>query len=177
MEKTDSDGKTLLSCIAESLLILLAFSTHALFDGISVGVQTNSKIWTVLVAIMSHKVVITFVLSMQVHRQACPNGQKDPLSVTRATITLWMFNLIFASLSPTGVLIIMLLGNNVSPDNGLYHTLLASIASGTILYIVFLEIIDKSTSRRHLSGLVQWVALIVGFGLIHLISILFKDNE
>lgn len=167
--------------------MILAFSCHAVFDGISIGVQSGSRIWTVLVAILSHKLLIAFILSVQIYERCFqtvrtsssqPNAKPQLRPIKRAKPILWMFSTIFAAMSPIGILIVLAMDSTdgTSSEKQLYIIILAAISSGTIIYIVFLEIIDKSSSRTHISGIVQWIALLLGFVLMHIVSILFHTD-
>lgn len=168
--------------------MILAFSCHAVFDGISIGVQSGSRVWTVLIAILTHKLLIAFILSVQIYERCfqkvvkpeLENGdvpaQRKPMK--RAKPILWVFSTIFALMSPAGIIIVLAFNGNgeAEADKPLHLILLAAFSAGTILYICFLEIIDKSSSRRYISGFVQWLALVIGFGLMHLVSTLFHED-
>ena len=156
--------------IFDALLMILAFSCHSVFDGISIGVQTDNKIWTILIAILSHKLLIAFVLSMQVFER-CRNGKN-------AKFILWFFSSVFAVMSPIGIFIVLLLekSSNAPDEGNIVIIILSAISVGTIIYIVFLEIIDKSSSRTHISGFAQWIALVIGFGFMHAVSVSFHED-
>lgn len=186
-----AEDRTIFARILDALLMILAFSCHAVFDGISIGVQSGSRVWTVLIAILTHKLLIAFILSVQIYERCFQKmvvkvdqdqeggdqpAQRKPMK--RAKPILWMFSTIFALMSPAGIVIVLAFNGNgeAEADKPLHLILLAAFSAGTILYICFLEIIDKSTSRTHISGFVQWLALVVGFGLMHLVSTLFHED-
>lgn len=186
-ESIIDEDRTIFARIFDALLMILAFSCHAVFDGISIGVQSGSRIWTVLVAILSHKLLIAFILSVQIYERCFqtvrtsssqPNAKPQLRPIKRAKPILWMFSTIFAAMSPIGILIVLAMDSTdgTSSEKQLYIIILAAISSGTIIYIVFLEIIDKSSSRTHISGIVQWIALLLGFVLMHIVSILFHTD-
>jgi len=79
-------------------------------------------------------------------------------------------------MSPIGIYIVMAMGSSGDAEKQLHIVILAAISSGTIVYIAFMEIIDKSSSRTYISGLCQWVALLIGFGMMHLVSSLFHED-
>nr|XP_027203706.1 myb-like protein A [Dermatophagoides pteronyssinus] len=177
--------------IIDNFLLILAFSCHSIFDGISIGVQTkHDEIWTMLIAILSHKLLIAFILSFQIYEKCNEKLSINPLSgsssiikhqrrqhIKGAKLILWFFSTLFALMSPIGIFIVMIMNNQSDTPNekSLHIIILAAISAGTILYIVFFEIIDKQTTRLHLNGLVQWIAMAIGFGLMHLISQLFHE--
>lgn len=171
--------------ILDSLKILLAFSAHSIFDGISIGVQPNStEVWHLLLAILSHKLLIAFILSFQVYDRCfayttTPSGFMLREPVPGAKRVLWFFGVSFALMSPLGIILVMLVMDEPTEGQPLNLTVivLSALASGNILYIVFLEIIDKSLARVHLNGFAQLVALLVGFGLMHLVVVTSHKHE
>ncbi|UXI15403.1 putative G-protein coupled receptor [Sarcoptes scabiei] len=175
--------------IVENFLLILAFSCHSIFDGISIGVQADeNEIWTMLIAILSHKLLIAFMLSFQIYEKCRPrvrleayraeqdlidhlNGyhhhhhhqnnqdhhhhhhhqrsenhldQSRNESIRHAKTILWLFSTLFAAMSPIGILIVIIMNDSVSrpSESSLHIIVLASISAGTILYIVFIEIIE-----------------------------------
>ena len=166
-------NKSILARVFDVFLLILAFSVHSTFDGISIGVQSGSRIWTVLIAILSHKLLIAFILSVQIYEQSQNPNDRNKKT---AKAILWVFMAMFAAMSPIGILIVILMDNVASNGEQQLHIIvLAAISAGTIIYITFLEIIDKSKSRPVLSGFVQWVALVIGFGLMHLVASCFPE--
>ncbi|XP_027203706.2 uncharacterized protein LOC113797513 [Dermatophagoides pteronyssinus] len=188
---TDNKSSTIWPNIIDNFLLILAFSCHSIFDGISIGVQTkHDEIWTMLIAILSHKLLIAFILSFQIYEKCNEKLSINPLSgsssiikhqrrqhIKGAKLILWFFSTLFALMSPIGIFIVMIMNNQSDTPNekSLHIIILAAISAGTILYIVFFEIIDKQTTRLHLNGLIQWIAMAIGFGLMHLISQLFYE--
>ncbi|KAH9491123.1 hypothetical protein DERF_015858 [Dermatophagoides farinae] len=173
--------------IIDNFLLILAFSCHSIFDGISIGVQTkNDEIWTMLIAILSHKLLIAFILSFQIYEKCQEKITSSSSSssmlikqrpIKGAKLILWFFSTLFALMSPIGIIFIMIMNDasDAPSESSLHIIVLAAISAGTILYIVFFEIIDKTTSRLHLNGIAQWIALAIGFGLMHFISHLFHE--
>lgn len=181
-DNVDEQNFSILPYVIENFLLILAFSCHSLFDGISIGVQESEKeIWTMLIAILSHKLLIAFILSFQIYEK-CQYKTIDPTSmklvqkpIKFAKLILWIFSTLFALMSPLGIIIVIFMNNITSDQNRLDIIILAAVSAGTILYIVFLEIIDKLHSRTHINGIVQWIALAIGFLIMNIISQLFQD--
>lgn len=170
--------------IFDSLKILLAFSAHSIFDGISIGVQSSpTEVWHLLLAILSHKLLIAFILSFQVYDRCfvyttTATGIMSREPVAGAKRVLWFFGALFALMSPLGILLVILVMDEPAAGQplNLPVIVLSALASGTILYLVFLEIIDKSLARVHLNGFTQLVALLVGFGLMHSVVMLSHEH-
>lgn len=175
------------SRILDCVLIILAFSCHSIFDGISIGVQgTTTETWQLLIAILSHKLLIALMLSFQIYAKChetipaplkpvlgSPNGpMKVPMRY--AKMILWLFSAVFSIMSPLGIFIVIGLNTSASETN--YAIIvLAAISAGSLIFIVFVEIIDKASVRNQISGLVQWTALLIGFFAMYAVSIAFAE--
>lgn len=170
-------NRSVCSRIFDAFLLILAFSCHSVFDGISIGVQNGSRVWTVLIAILSHKLLISFIISVQIYEQSQKNGGDGNSSRRTSRFILWFFMVLFASMSPVGIFIVLISSANAAPGEQQLHIIvLAAISAGTIIYICFLEIIDKRKTRKHISGFIQWIALILGFSLMHLVASCFPEE-
>jgi zinc transporter 1/2/3 len=140
----------------DGLIIIIAFSVHSLFDGISIGIKTTtSEIWTMFIAIASHKLLISFIISVELYEKC-------------ANIILVAFHMVlFSIMSPIGILIVIIAEESISSESesNPIVVLLSAISSGTILYIVFFEILQKERVSR-LSGIIQLVSMAIGFGIM-----------
>lgn len=127
------------------LLIVLALSVHELFEGMALGLSTSTtSVWLFLGAIASHKLVLAFCVGIE-------------LLVAKTSRTLtFSYILLFSVVSPIGIGI----GMAVSESSGsaIVGVVLQAMATGTLVYVVFFEILKKSGS-----GLLQYVAVIIGF--------------
>ena len=136
-----------------------------LFDGLSIGLQlTTSDIWSVFLAITTHKLVIAFVVSLELYSQC-----------KRLTIVV-IHMVLFSILSPIGILIVIIeesLIGSESESNPIV-ILLTSIATGTLMYIVFYEILQKGRCER-LSSFVQFASVTAEFIIMLTIIILLSD--
>lgn len=168
-------SQSVCSRITDAFLLILAFSCHSIFDGISIGVQTGSRIWTVLIAILSHKLLISFILSVQIFEQSQDGSNQSNRKAARAILGFFM--VLFSAMSPIGILVVLLMSSSASAngEEQLHIIILASISAGTIIYICFLEIIQKTKMKQNICGLVQWIALLLGFALMHLIASFFPE--
>lgn len=50
--------------------------------------------------------------------------------------------------------------------------ILQGIASGTLLYVTFLEILERERAKKKISGLVKLLAFFLGFVLLLLVEVL-----
>lgn len=130
------------------LLVVLALSVHELFEGMAVGLEAApSKVWYMLGAVSAHKLVLAFCVGVE-------------LLVTRTKKCLAItYILTFAAVSPLGIGIgILVSGGGESGFGNVSAAILQGLASGTLLYVVFFEILSKDRS-----GLARYTAVLVGF--------------
>jgi zinc transporter 1/2/3 len=137
------------------LLIVLALSIHELFEGLAVGLQTTtSYVWYMLGAVSAHKLVIAFCVGIELVS-----------SRTKLILTL-VYVSTFALVSPVGIGIgIGLSDSDGSVQEGVPNAILQGMASGTLLYVVFFEVLQRERDSKK-SGLKQLLAIIAGFGIM-----------
>lgn len=135
-------------------LVVLAISLHAVFEGIAMGLTNNTRsVWLLFIAISAHKYVISFCISMQF----VTSGLKPLLSI--------IYFSTFALISPVGAGIGILLSETVKSEaetQTVVVTVLQGLATGTLLYVVFFEVIEKER-QKGTSGMIQVTFTILGF--------------
>jgi len=135
----------------KGLLIVLALSVHELFEGLAVGLEeTADGAWYFFGAVAAHKLVIAFCIGVE-------------LLVIRTKLWLSVIYVItFAIVSPIGIGIgILLSESNNHEAFAVTSVILQGLASGTLLYVIFFEVLSKERT-----GLVQYVAVLLGFFLM-----------
>ena len=149
--------------LMKGLVIIIAFSVHSIFDGLVIGLQsTRSRIWTMLFAISTHKLVIAFVISVELYQQS-------------KRISIVIINMaLFSMMSPIGIVIIILAESSIKDSfkSSPSIIILNALAIGTILYIVFFEILQKI--NVNLTGLIQFASMIFGFIVMLVITLLIS---
>lgn len=143
---TNDDGK-LVSSI-RGLLIVLALSVHELFEGLAVGLEGSaSTVWYMFGAVAAHKFVIAFCVGVE-------------LIVARTSFWLAIgYVFIYSVVSPLGIGIGIFLSNGTNADDmQVISVILQGLASGTLLYVIFFEVLSKDRS-----GLLQYLAVLIGF--------------
>ncbi|TRY68979.1 hypothetical protein TCAL_09729, partial [Tigriopus californicus] len=153
-------------------LVILALSLHAVFEGIAVGLTNKeANVWYLLFAIAAHKYVIAFCLGIQF----VTTGIRPFLII----IYIGVFSLI----SPFGILIGTLLTGTVSVDEELQNptvTILQGLATGTLLYVVFFEVLENERRQKKMKGIYQALFVILGFLVmivVQLVEVNGKDPE
>ncbi|CAK9797454.1 Zinc transporter ZIP3 [Anthophora plagiata] len=133
------------------LLIVLGLSVHELFEGLAIGLESSaSYVWYMFAAVAAHKFVIAFCIGVELIA-----------SRTRRYLSV-IYVCTFAVVSPLGIGIgMMLVGGESAAANGIFPVLLQGLASGTLLYVVFFEILHE-----HRSGLFQYLSILVGFAVM-----------
>ncbi|XP_045215473.2 zinc transporter ZIP1-like [Mercenaria mercenaria] len=117
-----------------SVLLLTALSFHGVFEGMALGLQAQeSDVWVMCVAISIHRGILSFGLSLQYAR----NYEKPSTIV----FTISAFSIICA----VGVIIGIAIstGAQLYTDVDVPNAILQSLATGTIFYIIFLNILYK----------------------------------
>lgn len=109
-------------------------------------------------AVSAHKLVIAFCIGVEL----IATRTKTCLSVIYITT--------FAIVSPLGIGIgLILVGGEGATAAGVYSVVLQGLASGTLLYVIFFEIWKSDRT-----GILQYLAALIGFGLMFGLQLLSK---
>jgi len=140
-------------------LTILALSFHAVFEGMAVGLEEHTEdVWSLFTAISVHKLVITFTMSLE-------------LLQTGPTMFVFLTYLVtFSLVNPVGIGVGMIISHTGHAD-GVTEAVFQGLAAGTILYAVMFEILQRE-KEKDVSGLVQLVAIMVGFSAMMTLQIL-----
>ncbi|XP_076045496.1 zinc transporter ZIP1-like [Oratosquilla oratoria] len=144
-----------------NVLVVLALSYHAIFEGLAVGLQENaSDLWLLTAAVLSHKLVIVFSVGMELLEEG----------VRRRTYIIYISA--FASAMPLGILVGILVTYYTTAETAagmLTVTVLQGISGGTILYVAFCEVLERERNRPDRSQqfrYLQLLSLSLGFALL-----------
>ncbi|XP_052092471.1 zinc transporter ZIP1-like [Mytilus californianus] len=123
--------------VFRSILLILALSLHSVFEGLAVGLQTEtSSILKIFTGLVIHKGVISFSLGLALSQSS--------LSYCASLRSL----LIFSAASPIGVAIGLIVdGLGVGSSPSLAIGILEGLACGTFLYVTFFEILQHEFSN------------------------------
>lgn len=140
-----------------TLMVVMALSFHSVMEGLAIGLEeSNQDIWTLFAALVCHKVVLAFSMSME---------------LLQAGMKLFPFLVsvsIFSLASPLGGLIGALvagLSDQESAAGTLTPTFLQALAGGTILYVTFCEVLERERGKP-INGFPKFLALLFGFGIM-----------
>lgn len=140
------------------LLTVAALSFHSLFEGFAIGLRPDAKsTWFVFAAVAFHKYVIAFVVGLEV----LAGGGKN--------IQVYIYMTVFAFMSPIGMAIAMITSSNVEDSSPLTVGVLNAIATGTLLYVTFMEILQRE-EKKDIATWIQLIATFSGFCLMALMQ-------
>ncbi|SPP73026.1 zinc transporter ZIP1 [Drosophila guanche] len=154
---SDSVGSSM-----RGLGIILALSLHELFEGMAIGLEgTAGTVWFMFAAVAAHKLVLAFCVGME-------------LLVARTRSSLAIIYLItFSIVTPIGIGVGIGISQNVQPNQpSVPSGILQGIASGTLLYVVFCEILTENHA-----GWRAYIAALAGFALMFGLQILSDVAE
>ncbi|XP_060116330.1 zinc transporter ZIP1-like [Heteronotia binoei] len=134
-----------------ALVLTLALSLHAVFEGLAVGLQDSpSRVLHLAAAIVLHKSVVAASLGLLLLQSRLPLRW---LAAALAT---------FALMSPLGAGLGMAVTHASGPGRTAARSMLQGLAAGTFMYITFLEILPQELSSPA-SRLPKVLALLLGF--------------
>lgn len=145
------EGDDVVTSSLRGLGIVLALSLHEVFEGLAIGlVDTSSSVWFLFGAVAAHKLVLAFCVGVEL------------IVANTRPILSFVYTITFAIVSPIGIGIgIAVSQNSGDSEDSIASMILQGIACGTLLYVVFFEILSK----QH-SGFGSFIAMVLGFGLM-----------
>lgn len=160
----DFDKDNPMGSSVRGFLLVLALSVHELFEGLAIGLQTStSHVWYMLGAVSSHKLVLAFCVGIELVS-----------SRTKFMLSL-LYISTFSLVSPLGIGIGI--GVSEGGDHGdITNAILQGISIGTLLYVVFFEVLHREHNSKD-SGLLRLLAILVGFGAMFGLRMAAGDNH
>lgn len=141
------------------LLIVLALSIHELFEGLAVGLESSaSNVWYMFGAVSAHKLVIAFCIGVEL----VTNKTKTYLVIVYVGM--------FAVVSPLGIGIGIAVSQSSLDHMEIASVFLQGLASGTLLYVVFFEILQKDRT----GGMRNYLSIVLGFCIMFALSFACK---
>ncbi|XP_034077214.1 zinc transporter ZIP1 [Gymnodraco acuticeps] len=137
-----------------SFMLFLSLSLHSVFEGLAIGLQsTDSKVLEICIAILVHKSIIVFSLSVKL--------------VQSAVRPLWVaaYISVFAMMSPIGIAIGISVMEAKLAAGALIQAVLEGLAAGTFIYITFLEILPHELNSPG-KQLLKVLFILLGFSIM-----------
>lgn len=138
-----------------AFILVFSLSLHSVFEGLAVGLlEEDQEILEICVALLIHKSIISFSLSLQL----CQGRLR------RSAVSGCL--LLFAVMSPLGIALgVGLTENKTSPQHQLARSSLEGLATGTFIYITFMEILPHELSSTR-SRIPKVAMLLLGFATV-----------
>lgn len=143
-----------------SFMLFLSLSLHSVFEGLAIGLQnTDSKVLEICIAILVHKSIIVFSLSVKLVQSGVRPG--------------WVaaYLVVFALMSPLGIALGLGVMEARLSSGTLVQAVLEGLAAGTFLYITFMEILPhelNSPGRQ----LLKLLFILLGFSVMAVLTLL-----
>lgn len=151
--------------------LLLALVVHSLLEGLAIGVQSTAPaVLLLLGAVSAHKYVVGFCLGVEI----CSHGSRHKCSHVLQILT-------FAIGSVAGIGVGMALDDLGETFNQLVIPILQGVAGGTLLYVTVSEVLPRERGKRATMrfkqiGLLQLFAVILGFTVMSILSLIISEH-
>lgn len=151
--------------------LLLALVVHSLLEGLAIGVQSTAPaVLLLLGAVSAHKYVVGFCLGVEI----CSHGSHHKCSHILQILT-------FAIGSVAGIGVGMALDDLGETFNQLVIPVLQGVAGGTLLYVTVSEVLPRERGKRSAMrfkqiGLLQLFAVILGFTVMSILSLIISEH-
>lgn len=152
--------------------LLLALVVHSLLEGLAIGVQSTAPgVLLLLGAVSAHKYVVGFCLGVEI----CSHGSRHRCSHILQILT-------FAVGSVAGIGVGMILDDIGQTFNDLVIPTLQGVAGGTLLYVTVSEVLPRERGKRAMMrirhiGLVQLIAVVIGFTVMSVLSLIITEHQ
>ncbi|KAM8876448.1 zinc transporter ZIP1 [Synchiropus picturatus] len=143
-----------------SFMLFLSLSLHSVFEGLAIGLQnSDSKVVEICIAILVHKSIIVFSLSVKL--------------VQSAVRPLWvaLYICVFAVMSPLGIAIGIGVIEAQLKAGAVIQDILEGLAAGTFVYITFLEILPHELNSPG-KPLLKVLFILLGFSVMAALTFL-----
>jgi zinc transporter 1/2/3 len=137
-----------------SLVLLVALSTHALFEGIALGLTTDfTSTLNIMLGLLFHKIPASMSLGISLSKSF--KNDEDKKRAIR-------LQLVFSFATPIGIALGMLLQS----ASAMVEIVFSSFAAGTFIYIAASEVIVEEFSILGHKKWIKMLAFALGAALI-----------
>ena len=139
-----------------AVLMAVALCFHSLLEGAAMGAQTTiTNSLHIFIAIVSHKGLAAYALGSSIVESRVEARQ------------FWSVVLPFTFASPVGIFLGYIISDAAA---GMGAAAISALASGTFLYVAFMEVIPRELNSPKYIGM-KLAALLLGFGLMSLLAV------
>ena len=162
-EEEEQKGATNMSAM-KAVVLFVALSSDCVFEGLSLGLQSSEPgVWNLVIAILSHEVVIAFMLGLELLKHYRPKQ------------VFWL-GFAYAMMNPVGIAIGTTIHAFVGGDD-VFEVLagvLQALCGGVFLYVTFIEILAREFVGNNC--IVRTTAVFAGFIMMALLALVPTDH-
>jgi len=147
-----------------SAMFITALSFHGVFEGMALGLQSlESNVWVLCFAISIHRGILAFGMGLQHMR----NEEKHSTMVFSVSS--------FAILAAVGIIVGIAIstGAQLYSDVNVPNAILQSLATGTLFYIIFFDILFKEVDGN--KDVKKMSCTFVGFATMAIVFAITRD--
>jgi len=142
-----------------AIILCLALSFHSVIAGTSVGLAMDwTEFWAVVIAITSHKFVVSFTLGLRFLQQT-REGTGIPISTV-------IIQLVFALMVPLGVTIGIIIHGQVEDTESTFPAMLQSLSAGCFLYVGIITVTESTDSLPRFYKFTKFWFIAVGIAFM-----------
>ena len=143
------------------IILNIVLSFHGIFEGFTIGLfNDHAHIVELYVAIMIHKLLVSLGLGFKL------------VSESFELREILICSLIFSAMSPIGAAVAMAISTNQNLQNNIVGGISIAIASGTFLYLTFVDMIPKDLNEiENGRRMLNVFSLVIGFAFIGCVTL------
>ena len=143
----------------KAVVMFVALSSDCIFEGLSLGLQsTESGVWNLVIAILSHEVVIAFMLGLELLKHYTPKQ------------VFWL-GFFYAMTNPIGISTGTAIHATMGGDEvfEVVSGILQALCGGVFIYVTFIEILSREFVGS--SSIIKTSAVFIGFAVMALLKL------
>lgn len=141
---------------ATAVLLASALCIHSVLEGMALGAQSSMRSTEdIMIAIAAHKGLAAYALGASIVESGAPSSR------------FWTVIGFFSMATPVGIFVGFSMSTN---PKSLVGAALSALASGTFLYVAFMEVIPKELADGQ-HRMAKMAAFLIGFLLMSLLAI------
>ena len=143
----------------KAVVMFVALSSDCIFEGLSLGLQsTEAGVWNLVIAILSHEVVIAFMLGLELLKHYTPKQ------------VFWL-GFFYAMTNPIGISTGTAIHATMGGDDvfEVVSGILQALCGGVFIYVTFIEILSREFVGS--SSIIKTSAVFIGFAVMALLKL------
>ena len=143
----------------KAVVMFVALSSDCIFEGLSLGLQsTEAGVWNLVIAILSHEVVIAFMLGLELLKHYTPKQ------------VFWL-GFFYAMTNPIGISTGTAIHATMGGDEvfEVVSGILQALCGGVFIYVTFIEILSREFVGS--SSIIKTSAVFIGFAVMALLKL------